>query len=59
VRTWINTLAVSHPVEYTDKAALKNPDLVWGKLLESGFSAIQTDESQALLDYLRKKGRHK
>ena len=58
IRVWTNTLAVSHPADFTDKSALKNPDQIWGKLIERGFSIIQTDEHQALLEYLRKKGLH-
>lgn len=58
VRAWVNTLDVCHPSGYVDKTALKNPDKVWGALIGKGFSVIQTDEPEALLDYLRTKGLH-
>lgn len=58
VRVWVNTIHVSHAVDYTDERALQNPDAVWGKLIDRGVSIIQTDEPRALLDYLRDKGFH-
>ncbi len=58
VRTWVNTLAVSHSADYTDKKALRKPEEVWGTLIGRGFSVIQTDEPKALLKYLREKSLH-
>lgn len=58
VRTWINTLMVSHSAGLNDKKALKDPDSVWGVLIDQGFSIIQTDEPEILLSYLREKGLH-
>ncbi|MCZ4433207.1 hypothetical protein O3S81_26225 [Agrobacterium sp. SOY23] len=37
---------------FTDSAALKDPDAVWGRLLRASFSTIQTDEMAALRSYL-------
>ena len=58
VRTWINTLMVSHSAGLNDQKALKDPDSVWGVLIDQGFSIIQTDEPEILLSYLREKGHH-
>ncbi|RLG30213.1 glycerophosphodiester phosphodiesterase [Methanosarcinales archaeon] len=58
VRSWINTLEVAHPIGYSDNEALKNPDRIWGTLIQKGFSIIQTDEPKVLLDYLRIKKLH-
>lgn len=57
VRAWVNTLKVSSSAGLTDKRALKDPDQVWGVLIDQGFSIIQTDEPEALLAYLQAKGR--
>ncbi|WOH35705.1 glycerophosphodiester phosphodiesterase family protein [Thalassotalea fonticola] len=57
-RLWVNTLKVSHSANFTDKRALKNPDRVWGTLINHGYSIIQTDEPSALLAYLRKMKYH-
>ena len=56
VRAWVNTLKVSHSANLTDRAALKDPDQVWGVLIDQGFSIIQTDEPEALLAYLQRRG---
>ena len=58
VRVWINTLQVSHSAQFTDVLALKDPNKIWGKLIDKGVSVIQTDEPLALLNYLRSKGLH-
>ena len=58
VRTWINTLMVSHSAGLNDQKALEDPDSVWGVLIDQGFSIIQTDEPEILLSYLREKGHH-
>ena len=37
---------------FTDTAALKDPDAIWGRLIDAGVSAIQTDEPEALRAYI-------
>lgn len=49
---WVNTLDDVSSAGFTDTAALKDPDAVWGRLLDAGVSAIQTDEAAALQTYL-------
>ncbi|KAH8756029.1 glycerophosphoryl diester phosphodiesterase [Diaporthe sp. PMI_573] len=49
---WVNTLDSVASPGFTDSAALKDPDAVWGRLLGAGFSAIQTDEMAALRAYI-------
>lgn len=56
VRPWVNTLRVSHCAGLRDRKALKDPDAVWGVLIDRGFSVIQTDEPEALLAYLKTRG---
>jgi glycerophosphoryl diester phosphodiesterase len=56
-RLWVNTIAVSHSLDYNDARALREPDAVWGPLLDIGVGAIQTDEVPQLLKYLQSKGR--
>ncbi len=43
IRLWINTLDVSHNLDFNDSRALKDPEGVWGALIEAGVGAIQTD----------------
>lgn len=51
-RIWTNTLdCVSHP-DFSDSKGLGDPDSVWGLLIRSGVSIIQTDESACLKAYL-------
>ncbi|MFC7397378.1 glycerophosphodiester phosphodiesterase family protein [Chelatococcus sp. GCM10030263] len=45
---WVNTLDPVASPGFTDTAALRDPDAVWGQLMDAGFSAIQTDETEAL-----------
>ena len=52
IRLWVNTLDVEHPLDYSDSAALTDPDRVWGTLIRHGVGAIQTDQTEALNDYL-------
>jgi glycerophosphoryl diester phosphodiesterase len=47
IRVWINTLDVSHPLDFNDTRALADPDAVWGRLARAGVGAIQTDEVEA------------
>lgn len=52
ISLWVNTLDDVSCAGLTDSAALDNPDAVWGRLLDAGVSAIQTDEAAALKAYL-------
>ncbi|PWE53659.1 glycerophosphodiester phosphodiesterase [Metarhizobium album] len=52
ITLWVNTLDSVASPGFTDTAALKNPDAIWGRLLRAGFSSIQTDEMAALRNYL-------
>ncbi|TCM52224.1 glycerophosphoryl diester phosphodiesterase [Rhizobium sp. PP-F2F-G48] len=47
IRVWINTLDVSHCLDYNDSRALRDPQSVWGRLAQAGVGAIQTDEVEA------------
>jgi glycerophosphoryl diester phosphodiesterase len=63
VRLLVNTMALDidsgHPMDlagpYLDTVAVHHPEQVWGKLIESGVSIIQTDEPQRLLAWLKRK----
>lgn len=48
IRVWINTLDVSHCLDFDDSRALTDPEAVWGVLAEAGVGAIQTDAVAAL-----------
>jgi glycerophosphoryl diester phosphodiesterase len=54
---WVNTLDQPGSGEWTDSAALSDPDAIWGRLIDAGFSAIQTDEPAALRAYVQKRAR--
>lgn len=56
VAVWVNTLNVSHCLDFNDDNALLAPDRVWGALLDAGVRAIQTDQSAALGAWLRQEG---
>ncbi|WP_296082148.1 glycerophosphodiester phosphodiesterase family protein [Rhizobium sp. SG2393] len=49
---WVNTLDSVACANFTDTAALADPDAVWGRLIDAGISVIQTDEAAALKSYL-------
>lgn len=52
VALWVNTLdPVANPA-FTDSAALRDPEAIWGRLIDAGVSAIQTDEPAALKSFL-------
>jgi glycerophosphoryl diester phosphodiesterase len=51
-RIWVNTMAPRHAAGLLDAQAVVHPDVVWGRLIDAGVSMIQTDEPQALRDYL-------
>ncbi|WP_244522838.1 DUF4996 domain-containing protein [Devosia sp. YR412] len=50
---WKNTLDQANSGSWTDKAALADPDSIWGRLIHAGISAIQTDQPEALKAYLQ------
>lgn len=52
VRLWVNTLFTGFVVGAgSDTDALRDPDAVWGRLIQAGISMFQTDEPEALLRY--------
>lgn len=55
ITLWVNTLDSVASLGFTDSAALKNPDAIWGRLLRAGFSSIQTDQMAALRSYLKER----
>jgi glycerophosphoryl diester phosphodiesterase len=52
IALWVNTLEVVVNAGFGDSAALNDPDAVWGRLIDAGVSAVQTDEVEALRAYL-------
>lgn len=52
ITLWVNTLDGVASPGFTDTAALKDPDAIWGRLLKAGFSAVQTDEMEKLRSYI-------
>ncbi|MBP2562052.1 glycerophosphoryl diester phosphodiesterase [Neorhizobium galegae] len=52
ITLWVNTLNGVASPGFTDTAALKDPDAIWGRLLRAGFSAVQTDEMEKLRSYI-------
>jgi glycerophosphoryl diester phosphodiesterase len=56
-RLWVNTLGPSYAAGVTDAAAEADPDGNWGRLVAQGASMIQTDRPEALVVYLRKRGK--
>ncbi|NKJ34205.1 glycerophosphodiester phosphodiesterase family protein [Rhizobium sp. SG570] len=52
IALWVNTLDSVSCAGFTDTAALKDPDAIWGRLIDAGVSAIQTDEPKALRAYI-------
>lgn len=49
---WKNTLDQANSGTWTDTTALSDPDSIWGKLIDAGISAIQTDQPEALKAYI-------
>lgn len=54
-RYWVNSLAGR---VFDDRAAIADPDVVWGRMILLGVDAIQTDEPLALVAYLKRTGAH-
>lgn len=58
-KLWVNALWDTHNGGLCDDAAMYgNPAEIYGKLLETGASLVQSDRPQLLLNYLRSIGRH-
>lgn len=56
---WLNSMWTGLSGDYTDDAALTDPDAVYGHLIDTlGTRLIQTDRPIELLNYLRDCGRH-
>ncbi|MGV1756697.1 glycerophosphodiester phosphodiesterase family protein [Rhizobium sp. A22-96] len=53
IALWVNTLDSVSSAGFTDSAALRDPESIWGRLIDAGISAIQTDEPAALKNYIR------
>lgn len=49
---WKNTLDMASSEGWTDTIALADPEKIWGRLIDAGISAIQTDQPAALKAYL-------
>lgn len=60
-KLWINSLWESLCAGHNDDRATekKDPEGSWGWILDQGCSIIQTDRPAALIQYLKKKHRHK
>ncbi len=52
IALWVNTLDSVSSAGFTDSAALRDPEAIWGRLIDAGISAIQTDEPAALKTYI-------
>ena len=59
-KLWVNTLWASLCGGLDDDTAFatKDPDAVYGKMIDLGATLIQTDRPEYLLNYLRSKGLH-
>ncbi len=52
IRLWYNTLDDVSCAGFTDTAALENPEAIWGRLMDAGISAIQTDHAEKLKHFI-------
>lgn len=52
IALWVNTLDGVACGGFTDTAALGDPQAIWGRLIDAGVSAIQTDEPEALKAFI-------
>ncbi|TIP14315.1 MAG: glycerophosphodiester phosphodiesterase family protein [Mesorhizobium sp.] len=53
ISIWCNTLDGVACGGFTDTAALRDPDRIWGRLIGAGVSIIQTDLAGRLEDFVR------
>ncbi|BCH27895.1 glycerophosphodiester phosphodiesterase family protein [Mesorhizobium sp. L-8-3] len=54
---WYNTLDPVACGHWTDTEALRNPEAIWGSLIDAGISMIQTDYPNELRSFLDCRGR--
>ncbi|WP_324749424.1 glycerophosphodiester phosphodiesterase family protein [Sphingomonas sp. LY54] len=52
-RIWVSTITPAMAAGIDDRAALADPEGHWGRLIAMGASMIQTDEPEALVDWLK------
>lgn len=52
IRVWANTLDGVHSMHYGDTEALRDPEGVWGRLIDAGVGMIQTDRPEELRAFL-------
>ena len=59
-KLWVNTLWPSLCGGLDDDTAFatKDPDAVYGRMIDLGATLIQTDRPEYLLNYLRSRGLH-
>lgn len=58
-RLWVNSLQPAQAGGVSDATALDDPDGVWGKLIDQGFTVILTNHPEELTAYLRRRGLHR
>jgi glycerophosphoryl diester phosphodiesterase len=54
IALWVNTLDAVSSAGFTDTAAVRDPEAVWGRLIDAGISAIQTDKAGLLRAFLER-----
>ncbi|MER9947283.1 glycerophosphodiester phosphodiesterase family protein [Mesorhizobium sp. M0047] len=59
IALWYNTLDPVSCAGFTDTAALKDPDAIWGRLIDAGISAIQTDHAEVLKTFIADRAKNK
>ena len=52
IALWYNTLDPVSCAGFTDTAALKDLEAIWGRLIDAGISAIQTDHAEVLKAFI-------
>lgn len=57
VGIWTNTLDPVHSLDLSDSRALSDPAAVWGRLLDCGVGALQTDQTAGLAKFLERGAR--
>jgi glycerophosphoryl diester phosphodiesterase len=57
-RVWVNAMLDGECGGRGDRVSRKDPDAGWGWLVSRGVGIIGTDEPEALVTYLRKRGVH-
>lgn len=54
-RLWVATESPDYAGGLDDALALKDPDAVWGRLIDAGFTVLETDHPEALKAYLQRR----